>query len=134
MKKMHKLPQEISQKNPDVFREKCPTRHLLNKVSGKWSMLIVDALHNKSLRNGELMRTVEGISQKMLTQTLRELEEIQLVKRHDMQTVPPHVEYGLTALGKSLREKICAMDRWIEENMLELISNNPSIQLKRNKT
>ncbi len=131
---MYELPQDITQEKPDVFRKKCPARYLLSRVSGKWSMLIVDALHNKNLRNGELMRIIEGISQKMLTQTLRELEEIQLVKRHDMQTVPPHVEYELTELGKSLREKICAMDRWIEENMLELIANNPSIQLKRNKT
>jgi len=131
---MYELPQDLTEVNADVFQEKCPARYLLNRISGKWSMLIVDALHNKNLRNGELMRIVEGISQKMLTQTLRELAEIQLVKRHDMQTIPPHVEYELTALGKSLREKICALDRWIEENMLELIVNTPSIQLKRNKT
>jgi len=131
---MYELPQDISQASPNVFRANCPARYLLSKVSGKWNMLIVDALHNKNLRNGELMRIVEGISQKMLTQTLRELEEIKLVKRHDMQTVPPHVEYELTVLGKSLREIICAMDRWIEENMLELIADNQSIQLKRNKT
>ncbi len=78
------------------------------------------------------MRLVEGISQKMLTQTLRELEEIQLVKRHDMQTVPPHVEYELTELGKSLREKVCAMDRWIEENMLEIITDNQSLHIESN--
>ena len=76
------------------------------------------------------MRLVEGISQKMLTQTLRELEEIKLVKRHDMKTVPPHVEYELTELGKSLREIVCAMDRWIEENMLEIISDNNAFQIK----
>ena len=101
-----------------------PARYLLNKISGKWSILIIDALNDKSLRNGELMRLVEGVSQKMLTQTLRELEEIKLVRRHDMKTVPPHVEYELTERGKSLREKVCAMDRWIEENMLEIISSN----------
>jgi len=128
---MHELPQDINKVKPAVFQENCPARYLLNKVSGKWNMLVVDALHNKNLRNGELMRTVEGISQKMLTQTLRELEEIKLVKRHDMQTVPPHVVYELTASGKSLHEIICVMDRWVEENMLELIANNQSTQLKR---
>ncbi len=76
------------------------------------------------------MRRVGGISQKMLTQTLRELEEIKIVQRHDMETIPPHVEYSLTNLGISLQEKVCAMDRWIEENMIELISDNPSIELK----
>jgi DNA-binding HxlR family transcriptional regulator len=130
---MYELPQDLSQVKPNIFQENCPARYLLSKISGKWSMLIIDALHNKNLRTGELKRFVEGISQKMLTQTLRELEEIYLVKRHDMQTVPPHVEYELTILGRSLRKKICAMDRWIEKNMLELIANNQSIQLKRNK-
>ena len=127
---MFELSKDPNQIKADVFREKCPARYLLNKVSGKWSILIIDILNNDNLRNGELMRLVEGISQKMLTQTLRELEEIQLVKRHDMQTVPPHVEYELTELGKSLREKVCAMDRWIEENMLEIIIANKSLSFK----
>lgn len=129
---MFELPKDVNKVVPDVFREKCPARYLLNKVSGKWSILIIDVLNNRNLRNGELMRLVEGISQKMLTQTLRELEEIKLVSRHDMKTVPPHVEYELTRLGKSLREKICAMDRWIEENMLEIITNNNSFHIKIN--
>ena len=119
---MFELPKDESQIKPNVFREQCPARYLLEKVSGKWSILIIDILSNKKLRNGELMRLVEGISQKMLTQTLRELEEIKLVRRHDMQTVPPHVEYELTELGMSLHEKVCALDRWIEDNMLEIVT------------
>ncbi len=129
---MFELPKDKTEVIPDVFREKCPARYLLNRVSGKWSILIIDVLNDRNLRNGELMRLVEGISQKMLTQTLRELEEIKLVKRHDMKTVPPHVEYELTELGKSLREKVCAMDRWIEENMLEIITNNKAFHIKVN--
>lgn len=127
---MFELPSDKSQIIPDVFREKCPARYLLNKISGKWSILIIDALNDKNFRNGELMRFVEGISQKMLTQTLRELEEIKLIKRYDMKTIPPHVEYELTELGISLREKICAMDRWIEENMLEIISDNKALNIR----
>jgi len=126
---MFELPSDKSQIIPDVFREKCPARYLLNKISGKWSILIIDILNDKNLRNGELMRLIEGISQKMLTQTLRELEEIKLIKRYDMKIIPPHVEYELTELGKSLREKICAMDRWIEENMLEIISDNKALNI-----
>ncbi len=128
---MYELPHDLTQAKPNVFQANCPARYLLSKVSGKWSLLIIDALNENNFRNGELMRIIEGISQKMLTQTLRELEEIQLVKRYDMQKIPPHVEYKLTELGKSLQKKICAMDRWIEENMLELIANNQSIKLKR---
>jgi len=129
---MFELPKDVNKVVPDVFREKCPARYLLNRISGKWSILIIDVLNDRNLRNGELMRLVEGISQKMLTQTLRELEEIKLVRRHDMKTVPPHVEYELTGLGKSLREKVCAMDRWIEENMLEIITSNNSFHIKVN--
>lgn len=63
---------------------------------------------------------IEGISQKMLTQSLRELEHMTLVARHDMQTVPPHVEYELTELGRSLRKQVYRLDRWLENNMREI--------------
>jgi len=127
---MFELPSDESQIKPDVFREQCPARYLLNRISGKWSILIIDILKDRNLRNGELMRLVEGISQKMLTQTLRELEEIKIVKRHDMKKIPSHVEYELTELGQSLREKVCALDRWVEKNMLEIISKNDAFQIK----
>ncbi len=122
---MPELPQDMKKLKPVAFQDSCPARYLLNKLSGKWNMLIIDALHNENLRNGELMRAVEGISQKMLTQVLRELEKIQIVKRYDMQTVPPHVEYELTASGKSLHKIICAMDKWVEENILKFIADSP---------
>lgn len=121
---MYERPKDKSNQKADVFSEKCPARFLLDKISGKWSILVIDALNDKKLRNGELLRKIQGVSQKMLTQTLRELEAIKIVVRHDMQTVPPHVEYELTALGKSLRENICALDRWIEENMFEIVSTS----------
>jgi len=118
---MFELPIEKDQIKANVFHKKCPARYLLTEISGKWSILLIDVLSDKHMRNSELLREIEGISQKMLTQTLRSLEDIKLVKRIDMQTVPPHVEYHLTDLGLSLREKICAIDRWIEENMLDII-------------
>ncbi|BFM06021.1 hypothetical protein R50071_12250 [Halioxenophilus aromaticivorans] len=90
---------------------------------------MIDALAKERWRNGELMRKIEGISQKMLTQTLRELENMNLVLRIDMGTVPPHVEYELTPLGQDLRMKICTLDRWIEDNMFELIRDNDSVPL-----
>ena len=118
------LPGDKAEIVPNVFRKQCPARYLLDKVSGKWSMLIIDALSNRRLRNGELKRLIEGISQKMLTQTLRGLEEIRIVNRIDMQTIPPHVEYELSELGYELHEKVCAMDRWIEENMMAFIGES----------
>ena len=126
---MYRLPKDPNKVISSVFHRDCPARFLLSKIAGRWSLLIIDALDGPPKRNGELLRQIEGISQKMLTQTLRELEEIQIIHREDMNTVPPHVEYQLTALGKELREKICAMDRWVEDNMLELIEGNTSIPL-----
>ena len=118
---MFKLPTDKSKIKANVFHDDCPARYLLTQISGKWSILLIDVLADKKMRNGELIRAIEGISQKMLIQTLRDLENIKLVNRIDMQTVPPHVEYQLTDLGLSLREKICAIDRWIEENMMDII-------------
>lgn len=118
---MFVLPKDEKDIDPNVFRKSCPARHLLGVISDKWSFLVIDALGEGPLRNAELMRRLDGVSQKMLTQTLRNLEEISLVDRHDKQTVPPHVEYSLTELGQGLRTRVCAMDRWIEDNMMEIL-------------
>lgn len=127
---MYQLPRDPSKVTPNVFNAKCPARYLLGSVTGKWSLLVVDALSERRWRNGELLRKIDGISQKMLTQTLRALEEINLVNRIDMGTIPPHVEYELTLIGEELREKICSFDRWVEDNMLELIKNNDLIAIE----
>ena len=79
-------------------------------------MLILPALADGAMRNGALLRQIEGISQKMLTQTLRELERNGLVIREDRQTVPPHVEYRLSTLGRSLTASLIVLDRWAEQN------------------
>lgn len=126
---MYELPENRANAVANVFHKTCPARFLLSKIAGKWGLLIIDALQGGSMRNGELMRLIEGISQKMLTQTMKELVEMQLVNRKDMQTIPPHVEYSLTPLGEELREKVCALDRWVEDNMFIMIEKNRSIQL-----
>lgn len=101
---------------PSVFDEDCSARHALELISGKWPILILSALAEGPMRNGALLRRVGGISQKMLTQTLRELECYGLVERHDHLTVPPHVEYWLSRLGRSLAETLTVLDRWAEKN------------------
>jgi DNA-binding HxlR family transcriptional regulator len=127
---MYQMPKDLSQATPNVFNAKCPARFLLSTLTGKWNLLVVDALTEGRWRNGELLRKIEGISQKMLTQTLRSLEDLNIVKRIDMETVPPHVEYELTPIGQELREKICSFDRWVEENMLELIEDSESLEIE----
>lgn len=83
-------------------------------------MLILPALAERPMRNGQLLRRIDGISQKMLTQTLRDLERNGLVIRNDRQTVPPNVEYQLSALGRSLSDTLIALDRWAERHFPEL--------------
>jgi DNA-binding HxlR family transcriptional regulator len=85
-------------------------------IAGKWPILILTALAEGPMRNGALMRRVGGISQKMLTQTLRELECNGLVIRTDHQTVPPSVEYRLSRMGRSLARTLTVLDRWAEQN------------------
>lgn len=104
----------------DVFVEACPSRKVLGKIADKWSLLVIDALGDGVMRNGELMRRVQGISQKMLIETLRDLEAMNLVERRVFDTVPPHVEYRLSALGQSLRGVISQVDRWVETHLVEL--------------
>jgi DNA-binding HxlR family transcriptional regulator len=99
-----------------VFDETCSARHALELISGKWSILVMSALADGPMRNGALLRRIGGISQKMLTQTLRELEVNGLVLRDDKQTVPPNVEYRISPLGASLSETLKALDCWAEQN------------------
>jgi len=100
----------------NVFSATCPSRTALELVSSKWALLIAPMLVDGPVRNNDLLRRIEGVSQKMLTQTLRELERNGLVVRTDHLTVPPHVEYHLSPLGRSLSEALIALDRWAEQH------------------
>jgi len=111
---------ETGLKQGDVYDPSCSARDVLEIVAGKWPMLVLPALRQGAMRNGELLRRVKGISQKMLTQTLRDLERSGLIVRRDMQTVPPHVIYNLTPLGASLAHQFEAIDRWAEMHFLQI--------------
>jgi DNA-binding HxlR family transcriptional regulator len=105
---------------PNVLAQRCASRAYMAMLADKWSLLVLNALGEGPRRNGELMRAVEGISQKMLTQTLRSLEALHIVERRDFQTIPPHVTYALTPLGQSLRREAIALIRWVESHVPEL--------------
>lgn len=98
----------------DPCEAHCPSRDLLDLIGDRWSLLILLVVGQGVRRNGELKRRIGGISQKMLTQTLRALEANGLVARHDFATVPPHVEYELTPLGVSLGDALGPLFQWIE--------------------
>ena len=99
-----------------VFSRTCPSRGALELVAGKWALLVIPALGGGPMRNNELLRRVEGVSQKVLTQTLRDLERNGLVVRQDHQVVPPHVEYRLSMLGESLSATLVQLDQWAERH------------------
>lgn len=103
-------------KTPDPYDPACPSRALIEAIGDKWTLLLLPTLAEGPKRNGELLRRVGGISQKMLTQTLRKLEALDLVHRDDYGEVPPKVEYRLTALGESLGTLIAGIDEWVVAN------------------
>lgn len=105
---------------PDVCAQACPSRAILELIADKWALLVLHALRPSPMRNGELMRTIGGVSQKMLTQTLRELERNGLVERIDHHEVPPRVEYQLSRLGHSLSEKVRELGGWAEAHIAEV--------------
>jgi len=91
---------------------------LLGRVADKWTLLVLEELEDHGeLRFTELGRRIPGVSQKMLTQTLRQMERDGLVQRTVHPVVPPKVEYRLTALGHGLSESFCGVWRWVESNL-----------------
>jgi DNA-binding HxlR family transcriptional regulator len=102
----------------NVLNDTCPSREVIAMIADKWSMLILWVLIEEgTLRYGQLQREVKGISQKMLTQTLRELERNGLVKRTVYEVVPPQVEYELTELGQSLKTILAGVCGWAQKNL-----------------
>ena len=105
----------------DVYNERCPTRMVLDRIADKWTVLIVGALEEKTKRFGELRREVGGVSQKMLTQTLRGLERDGVVVRTVYASVPPKVEYSLTELGRTLVRILEEIRKWSEHNIEDVL-------------
>lgn len=110
----------------DPWDPNCPSREIVDILASKWVMLIIPLLLQAPKRNAELLRGVAGISQKMLTQTLRSLEHRNIVARHDFQEIPPRVEYSLTPLGRSLADILVSLDEWVIAHYDEMIANEKS--------
>jgi len=102
---------------PDVFSSRCPTRQVLDRIADKWTVLVIRRLGEGTMRFAELRRAVEGISQKVLTNTLRGLERDGLVTRRIYASVPPRVEYTLTPLGRSLGDLVEGICCWAEAHI-----------------
>ncbi|MEV5137616.1 helix-turn-helix domain-containing protein [Streptomyces syringium] len=105
----------------DVFARTCPSRDTLGHVTGRWGSLTLGALHDGTFRFNELRRRVDGVSEKMLSQTLHALERDGLVHREAQPTNPPRVDYALTPLGQTVTERLMALIELVEERMPEVL-------------
>ncbi len=105
----------------DVFAPDCPSRAVLKRITSSWGLLVLVALRDGTLRFSELRRRVNGVSERMLAQTLQQLEAHRLVERRSYPVVPPHVEYSLTLHGQEAAAKVEDLIEWIQANLAALM-------------
>ena len=112
----------------NVFASACPSREALQHLTSRWGALTVVALLRSpaALRFGEVRRHIEGISDRMLSQTLSQLERDGMVNRTVHSAIPPHVEYSLTPLGREIAEPLEALTRVIESEVAEIVAARES--------
>jgi DNA-binding HxlR family transcriptional regulator len=113
---------ELSPYSEAAGQEGCPLRDVLDRVGDKWSVLVVICLSEGTQRFSALRRRIEGISQRMLTETLRQLERDGIVRRTVYAEVPPRVEYALTPMGRTLIEPLGALAAWAEEHRAAIVA------------
>lgn len=100
----------------DVLSEKCPSRAVLNHVTSRWGVLVLVALEGRTRRFSELRRDIGGVSERMLSQTLKTLEADGFLRREAFAVVPPHVEYSLTSSGSEVAQLVGDLARYIEKS------------------
>ncbi len=112
---------QIRESAPAIFEQGCSTRVVLDHIMSKWGVLVLSSLSDGTRRWGELRREVDGISEKMLASTLRTLADDGLVHREAYPSVPPHVEYSLTSLGRDLMERMLPLVAWVAEHSDDML-------------
>ena len=105
----------------NVLASECPSREILRRLTSRWGLLVLVVLRGGTHRFSELRRAIDGVSERMLTQTLQQLEQDGMLVRQSFQTVPPHVEYTLTALGEAAAEKVDALVNWLQDNLDDIM-------------
>jgi DNA-binding HxlR family transcriptional regulator len=119
---------------PNILDSHCPAHKTLELIADKWTVLVVALLMKGDFRDGQLKKEIGGISQKMLTQTLRHLEQHGFVTRTVFPSIPPRVDYSLTPLGRSLGEPICALGKWAETHMQEVVRATLQAEHEQNES
>ncbi|MFB9631061.1 winged helix-turn-helix transcriptional regulator [Nonomuraea helvata] len=112
-------------------REDCEVRQILDRIADKWSLLVIALLDCQSLRFTQLRREIDGVSQRMLSVTLRQLERDGLVTRTVHPVVPPRVDYALTPLGRTLHQTIKTLVTWTEEHQQEIAAARAAYDSRR---
>lgn len=108
-------------KKGELLNVNCPSREVLKRLTGRWSLLVLIALKEETLRFSALRRKIGGVSERMLSQTLRYMEEDGFITRIAYDVVPPHVEYRLTPLGREAEEQVIGLADWLEENLSRIM-------------
>jgi len=106
----------------DLLAEACPSREVLKHMTSRWGLLVLMVLTERTHRFAELRRTIGGVSERMLAQTLQWLEHDGLVLRVARDVVPPHVEYSLTPLGRDASRQVLGLTDWIESHMPQMMA------------
>lgn len=114
----------------DVYAKNCPSRMILDRISNKWSMLILNRLREEKVRFNQLRREIDGISQKVLSQTLKNLERDGLIHREAFPTVPVTVEYSITDLGRTLSDTVHILTHWAEKHYDRVIQAQQAYDAK----
>jgi DNA-binding HxlR family transcriptional regulator len=107
----------------DLMTAACPSREVLNHVTSRWGVLVLMALETRTLRFSKLKKHIGGVSERMLAQTLKQLEGDGFVRRQAFAVVPPHVEYSLTPLGLEVAARVRGLADWIEVNLPRIVAN-----------
>ncbi len=121
-RKPGRLAAAVSTRKGDLSAAECPSRNVLDHVTSRWGVLVLVMLLEKTHRFSELRRRVGGVSEKMLSQTLHQLEEDGFVLREAYAVVPPRVEYSLTPLGHEVALHLEVLTDWIEENVARVMT------------
>ncbi|OLT53222.1 helix-turn-helix domain-containing protein [Cellulosimicrobium sp. CUA-896] len=115
----------------DVFQRGCTSRHVLESVTGRWGVLTVAGLRDGGVRFNALRRRIDGVSEKMLAQTLQGLERDGIVVRDVRGTIPPHVEYSLTPLGRRVADSLTALIDVLEDAVDEVGASQRAYDARR---
>lgn len=123
---METITRPLEEYPPDAFAKACASRVVLDRIGDRWTVLVVVALADGRLRFSELRARIEGVTPKVLTQTLRALERDGILTRTVYAEVPPRVEYELTGLGRDLLAPIDAVRVWAEQHAATIVANRAS--------